>query len=161
MIGSRRPFGVALGVALIVVLLAGCGGGNQQPSSPATVAGTSAVAPSAGGSTATAAVCADADALRASMDRLRTAATEGQNGLSVVAGELTTMRVQLQRLVTDAQGAYGPQVRAVKAQVSALGSTLRTAGASPTPGTSTEVAAGFRQLGVAVDDLVHSVTQAC
>lgn len=155
---STRLLLTLVSTGLVVTTLGACSNGTEQPSTQSTVAGTSSSSPS--GSTAVAAVCADADAIRASMNRLKSAEV-GQNALSVVTKELAAMQVDLRRLVADAQNAYAGQVDAVKAKASALKTNLQAAAASPSPATMSGVTGGIRALGVAVDDLVRSVADAC
>jgi hypothetical protein len=106
------------------------------------------------------AVCDDVDALSASMSHLRDAQI-GENALSVVSTELSQMTTEVKQLADDASEQYAKEIDAVRTQVNALESGVRSATQQPTAAALAQVSDGIKGVGTAVDNLVDSVQGTC
>jgi hypothetical protein len=131
-----------------LALLAGCGSGSASPgSSPSAAApATSSPAPaspSAAASPSSSALCADAAALRASLDQLR------------------HVRAALTTLVTNAHGRWQAQTSALSAALNTLGTAVSSLGASPGVSTVTGVVSALGQVNTAAQNLLAAVNTDC
>ncbi len=117
------------GLALLVVA---CGSGGSAPASSTPAASSSAPAASpssASASPATSpvngAVCADAAALRASLDKL-TQVKVKKGAASQVKADLKDVQANLTALVNDARGQWQAQTDALKSALAKLQTAIKT-----------------------------------
>lgn len=106
------------------------------------------------------AVCDDVDALSASMSHLRDAQI-GENALSVVSTELSQMTTEVKQLADDASAQYAKEIDAVRTQLNALESGVKSATQQPNAAALSQVSDGIKGVGTAVDNLVDSVQSTC
>ena len=116
--------------------------------------------PSPATSSATPAVCGDLDALQASVDKL-TQVKIGENGLSTLSTELTSIQSEVQQLSKDAPAQYSTETNAVRSAVSSLKSSIQAASAAPSATSFGAVAADVKAVGSAVQVLSDAVSGTC
>jgi hypothetical protein len=121
-------------VSLAAVVLTGCGSNSSNntpatnsPTAPATAVRTTSAPASAGD---TAALCRDADALRASVSDLRNVPLNA-DALSTLASKADAISSKLDQLAADAKGSLRPQTDKLSAALAVLKNSLRDAVASP------------------------------
>jgi hypothetical protein len=145
-----------------LALLAGCGsGGSSSGSTPSAATSPSAAASSsAAASPSNSTLCANAAALRASLDKLRHVKV-ARGAASEITADLNSVRAALTTLVTDARGQWQTQTSALSAALD----TLKTATSSLTtnPGASTVsgVVAALGQVNTAAQNLLAAVNTDC
>jgi hypothetical protein len=148
-----------------LALLAGCGSGSASPgSSPSAAApATSSPAPaspSAAASPSSSALCADAAALRASLDQLRHVNVQ-PGAVNEITSDLRNVRAALTTLVTNAHGRWQAQTSALSAALNTLGTAVSSLGASPGVSTVTGVVSALGQVNTAAQNLLAAVNTDC
>lgn len=109
-----------------------------------------------GGGGAQSAVCADLDALRASLGDLEDVGLD-QGGLSDLTAELSDIRSQLDELAADAKDEYSSEVDELRARADDLTASLEAASGDPSVDSLAEVRTGIQAFGSAVKDLGDAV----
>ena len=152
-------------LALVVcglALLAGCGSGSSSPASspsPATSA-TSATSSSAAASPSSSALCADAAALRASLDQLRHVNVQA-GAVNQLTANINDVRAALATLVTNAHGRFQAQTSAMSSALDTLKTAVSSLGASPGVSTVAGVVSGLGQVNTAAQNLLAAVNTDC
>jgi len=147
-----------------LALLAGCGSGSTSPaSSPSAAASAtspSATSPSAAGSASSSALCADAAALRASLDQLRNISVQA-GAVNQITTNLNNVKTALTTLVTDAHGQFQAQTSALSAALDTLKTAVRSLGASPGVSTVSGVVSALGKVNTAAQNLLAAVNTDC
>ena len=148
----------------IGLLVAGCGsngsqgGGASTTTAPSTA--TSAPSTAAATSTASADVCADAEALEASLNRLLTV-TVGQGTVTELQSDLTNVRNSITTLVHTAQTEWQDELVALQTSLTTLQTAVQQLVSNPS--TATVAAAQGALVGVrsAGENLFAAVSANC
>jgi len=148
---------VACGLAL---LTAGCGSGSGTSSGS-----TSSTAPSSSEASATASpsssvLCADAAALRASLDKLRHV-NVGTGMASEIIADLNDVKTALATFVTDARGQYQAHTRALSSALATLRTSVSDLAAHPDASTLSGVVAVIGGVSTAGQNLLAAVNTSC
>ena len=142
-----------------LALLAGCGSGSTSSgSSPSAAA--SATSPSAAASPSSPALCANAAALRASLDQLRHVKVQA-GAVNEITSDLNNVKAALTKLVNDAHGQWQAQTSALSAALDTLKTAVSSLGASPGVSTVSGVVAALGQVNTAAQNLLAVVNTDC
>jgi hypothetical protein len=153
-------------IAIVVcglALTAGCGSGSDTspgstpsvtPSSPVAAPSSSAASPS------NSVLCADAAAVRASLDKLRHV-NVGTGMASEITADLNDVKTALETFVTDARGQYQAQTSSLSSALSKLRTSLSDLAAQPSASTVSGVVAAIGQVNTAGQDLLAAVNPSC
>jgi len=152
---SRRIALAACGLAL----LAGCGSGSTS-SSTSPSAAASATSSSAAASPSGSGLCADAAALRSSLDQLRRVNVQ-PGAVSQITANLNNVKSALTTLVTDARGRFQAQSSALSAALDTLKTAVSSLGASPGVSTVSGVVSALGQVNTAAQNLLAAVNTDC
>jgi len=154
-IARRRLVLAACGLAL----LAGCGSGSTSSASSPSAAAP-ATSSSAAASPSGSGLCADAAALRASLDQLRRITVQ-PGAVSQITANLNDVRAALATLVTDARGRFQAQTSALSAALDTLKTAVSSLGASPGVSTVSGVVSALGQVNTAAQKLLAAVNTDC
>ena len=152
---GRRLALAACGLAL----LAGCGSGSTSSSSSPSAA-ASATSSSAAASPSGSALCADAAALRSSLDQLRRVNVQA-GAVSQITANLNDVKAALTKLVNDARGQFQTQTSALSAALDTLKTAVSSLGASPGVSTVSGVVSALGQVNTAAQNLLAAVNTDC
>jgi hypothetical protein len=142
-----------------LALLAGCGSGSATSgSSPSAAA--SATSSSAAASPPSSALCADAAALRASLDQLRHVNVQ-PGAVNEITSDLNNARTALTTLVTNAHGRWQAQTSALSAALNTLGTAVSSLRASPGVSTVSGTVSALGQVNTAAQNLLAAVNTDC
>jgi hypothetical protein len=142
-----------------LALLAGCGsGGATSASSPSAAAPATSSSPAASPPSST--LCADADALRASLDQLRHVNVQ-PGAVSQITSDLNAVRSALTTLVNNARGRWQAQTSALSAALDTLKTAVSSLGASPGVSTVSGVVSALGQVNTAAQNLLAAVNTDC
>ena len=142
-----------------LALLAGCGsGGATSGSSPSAAA--PATSSSSAASPSSSALCADATALRASLDQLRRVNVQ-PGAVSQITANLNDVKAALTKLVNDARGQFQTQTSALSAALDTLKTAVSSLGASPGVSTVSGVVSALGQVNTAGQHLLAAVDTDC
>jgi len=149
---------IAGGLAL---LAAGCGSaGSTSPGSASSSATSSSTAASPTASPSNSALCADAAALRASVDKLRRV-TVGAGAVSEITADLNNVKAALTTFVKDAQGQWQAQSSALSSALATLGTAVSSLAASPGTSTVSGVVTALGGVNTATQNLLAAVNTSC
>lgn len=149
---------VACGVAL---LAAGCGSGAGTSSTAASSSATSSsTTPSAAASPSNAVLCADAAALRLSLDKLRHVSV-GTDIVSTITADLDGVKTALTSFVNDARGQYQAQTSSLSSALSKLKTSVIGLAAHPGASTISGVVAAVGEVNTAGQNLLAAVNTGC
>jgi hypothetical protein len=153
---ARRKLALA-GCGL--ALLAGCSSGSatsgSSPSATVSASSSSAAASPSGSD-----LCANAAALRASLDQLRRVGVQ-PGAVSQLTSDLNDVKAALTKLVTDAQGQFQTQTSAFSSALDTLKTAISSLGASPGVSTVSGVVSGLGQVNTAAQNLLAAVNTDC
>ena len=152
---GRRLALAACGLAL----LAGCGSGSTSSSSSPSAA-ASATSSYAAASPSGSALCADAAALRSSLDQLRRVNVQA-GAVSQITANLNDVKAALTKLVNDARGQFQTQTSALSAALDTLKTAVSSLGASPGVSTVSGVVSALGQVNTAAQNLLAAVNTDC
>ena len=150
----------------LALLAAGCGSGGSSGSTPAggssSPAGSPAPSapPTSSGAEANSALCADAAALRASVDKLRHI-TVGAGTASEITADLKEVKAALTTFIQDAHGQWQAQTSALSSAIATLSTAVSSLTASPGVGTVSGVVAALGGVSTAAQDLLAAVNPSC
>jgi hypothetical protein len=158
---------VVPGLALLVVACgsgggaASGGGSSAAPSSSAPAAAPSSSAPaSPATSPSNAAVCADAAALRASLDNLRHVKV-GKGAVSEIKADLKDIQAQLTAFVNDARGQWQAQANALKSALANLQTAVKTLAEHFSTSAVSAVVTAIGDVNTAGQNLLAAVSTRC
>ena len=152
---GRRLALAACGLAL----LAGCGSGSTSSSSSPSAA-ASATSSSAAPSPSDSALCADAAALRSSLDQLRHVNVQS-GAVSQITANLNNVKAALTTLVTSAHGQFQAQTSALSAALDTLKTAVSSLGASPGVSTVSGVVSALGKVNTAAQNLLAAINTDC
>jgi hypothetical protein len=143
-----------------LALLAGCGSGSTS-SGTSPSAAASATSPSAAASpSSSSALCADAAAVRASLDELRRINVQ-PGAVNEITSDLSNVKTALTTLVTNAQGRFQAQTSALSAALDTLGTAASSLRASPGVSTISGVVSALGKVNTAGQNLLAAVNTDC
>jgi hypothetical protein len=158
---ARCGVAIVCGIAIVcglALLAAGCGssgsssGSAASSSAPASAASSSAPANSA--------LCADAAALRTSLDKLRRV-NVGAGMADEITANLNEVKTALTTLVNDAHGQWQPQASALSSALAKLGTSVSNLAAHPGAGPVSDVVAALGEVNTAAQNLLAAVNTSC
>jgi hypothetical protein len=165
---ARRKLGmIACGLALLASLAAGCGSGGSSPagstpsggaSSPAATATTAP--PASPASPGNSVLCADAAALRASLDKLRHV-TVGAGTVNQITADLQDVKTALTTFASNARSQWQAQTSALNAALGKLGTAVSSLTASPGTSTVSGVVSALGEVNTAAQNLLAAVNTSC
>jgi hypothetical protein len=153
---ARRKLALA---ACGLALLAGCASGTTSPASSPPAA-ASATSPSASAPPSGSALCANADALRASVNQLRQVKVQA-GAVSQITADINDVRAALTKLVNDAHGQWQAQTSALSSALDTLKTSVSSLGASPGVSTVSGVVSALGQVNTAAQSLLAAVNTDC
>jgi predicted RNA-binding Zn ribbon-like protein len=150
--------GVAIVCSIAVVcglalLAAGCGASaSSSGSAPASAASSSVPANSA--------LCADAAALRALLDKLRRV-NVGAGMVDEITADLHEVQTALTTLVNDARGQWQAQTSALSSALAKLRTSVSTLAAHPGVGAVSDLVTALGGVNTAAQNLLAAVNTSC
>jgi hypothetical protein len=151
----------------LALLAAGCGSsGSASPgSAPSTTASSSSTAASSTAAAPTASpsnsvLCADAAALRASLDQLRRV-TVGAGAVSELTADVNKVQAALATFVKDAHGQWQAQTSALSSALAKLKTAIGNLAASPGTSTVSGVVTALGGVTTAAQNLLAAVNTSC
>ena len=142
-----------------LALLAGCGSGSTSsatsPSAAASATSSSAAAPSN-----SSALCADAAAVRASLDELRRINVQ-PGAVSEIISDVNSVKAALTTLVSNAHGQFQAQTSALSTALNTLSTAASSLRASPGVSTVSGVVSALGQVNTAGQHLLAAVDTDC
>ncbi len=153
-----KPVMVVSGLALLVVA---CGSGGGAPSSSTSAAPSSSTPASpAATSPLNAAVCADAAALRASLDKLKHVKV-GAGTVSEIKADLKDVQANLTAFVNDARGQWQAQTNALQSALAKLQTAVKTLAANFSTSAVSGVVTAIGDVSTAGQNLLAAVSTRC
>ena len=145
----------------LVLLAAACGSSGSTPSG-GTSSGVSSSSTSAAAATSPpdAVLCADAAALRASLDKL-THVKVGKGTVSEITADLNEVKANLAAFVNHAQGQWQAQTSALKSALAALSTAVGNLAASPSTSAVSGVVTALGAVSTAAQNLLAAVNTRC
>jgi len=144
----------------LALLAAGCGSGGGTSSGSTSSSATSSMTASPAASPSNSVLCADAAALRASLDKLRHVHV-GTGMVTEVIADLNGVKTALTTFVNDAHGEYQAQTSSLSSALSKLKTSVRDLAAHPGAGTVSGVVAALGEANTAGQDLLAAVNTSC
>jgi len=141
-------------LTLICVTAAACGGNDDNPSGTTTAS----TAAASGASTAPPAACADAAALRTSVDNLDQL---GDVDKASLGAALTDIRAKLAALKESGGSQWGSQIDALDTEVSAFKTTVSNFDSDNPLNNAPEVVRNLERIGNAWEGLKRDIDAAC
>jgi ElaB/YqjD/DUF883 family membrane-anchored ribosome-binding protein len=155
----RRPSWQTVAVAAGAALLAAACGSGGTPASGSSPTTTSA-APTTAAPSPTSAVCQDAAALRASIDKL-THVTVGQGMGNEIKSDLADVKAKLNTLSTQAQGEWQSQTSALSASLDKLQTAVSNLTSNPSASTVSATVSALRDVSAAAGSLFTTIGTKC
>ena len=144
---------IACGLAL---LMAGCGsGGAPSGSTPSGAASSSATA-----SPPDSVLCADATALRASLDKLRHVQV-GPGPVAEIMADLNEVKAAVMTFADDARGQWQAQASALNSALAKLKTAAGELAANPGVSTVSGAVAALGEVNTAAQNLLAAVNTRC
>lgn len=145
-----------------LALAAGCGSSGSAPSTAASSPTAASSSPAASPSTSpsNAVLCADAAALRASLDKLRHV-TVGAGAVSELTTDLNNVKAALTTFVNDAHGQWQAQTSALSSALAKLKTAVGNLAASPGTSTVSGVVTALGGVNTAAQNLLAAVNTSC
>jgi len=153
---GRRLALAVCGLALLV----GCGSGSTSSSSSPSASATAPSSSSAAASPSGSALCADAAALRSSLDQLRHVSVQS-GAVSQITADLNNVKAALTTLVTSAHGQFQAQTSALSAALDTLKTAVSSLGASPGVSTVSGVVSALGKVNTAAQNLLAAINTDC
>jgi hypothetical protein len=154
-----RTTQLKLALAACGLALAGCTSAGTSPASSPSAAAPATSSPAASPS-ASATLCADAEALRASLDQLRHVSVQ-PGAVSEITSDISNVRAALTTLVNNAHGRWQAQTSALSAALDKLRTAVSSLGASPGVSTVTGAVSAVGQVNTAAQNLLAAVNTDC
>jgi len=140
----------------LALLTAGC----SSSSSSSSASSTSAPATSASATASDAALCADAAALRTSLNEL-IHVNVGSGAAGQITTDLNNVRAALSTLISNAHGQFQPQTSALSTALTNLGTAVSNLAANPGASTISGVVAALGRVGTAGQNLLSALNTSC
>ena len=147
-----------------LALLAGCGSGSTSSgtspgSSPADAASATS-SPASASPSSSSALCADAAAIRASLDQLRHINVQ-PGAVSEITADINNVKTALTMLVTNAHGQFQAQTSALSTALNTLSTAVSSLRASPGVSTVSGVVSALGKVNTAGQNLLAAVNTDC
>lgn len=156
---SRRT--LVMGACGLVLLAAACGSGTGTSAGSVSSSATSSSATaSAEASAPNSALCADAAALRASLDKLRHVKV-GTGVVNEITGDLNDVKTALTIFVNNAHGQYQAQTSSLSSALAKLKTSASDLAAHPGASTVSGVVAAIGEVNTAGQNLLAAVNTSC
>ena len=143
-----------------LALLAGCGSGSTSSATSPSAAASATSSSAAAAPSSPSALCADAAAVRASLDELRRINVQ-PGAVSEITSDVTNVKSALATLVTNAHGQFQAQTSALSAALDTLRTAVSSLGASPGVSTVSGVVSALGQVNTAGQHLLAAVDTDC
>jgi hypothetical protein len=159
-IATRAARGRLVMACGLVLLATGCasGSGTSPGSTSSSAASATTALPAASPSVSV--LCADAAALRASLDKLRQI-NVGTGMVNEITADLNDVKTALTTFVTDAHGQYQAQTSSLSSALSKLKTSVSELAAHPGASTVTGVVAALGEVTTAGQNLLAAVNTSC
>ena len=145
--------------AALALLAAGCGSGGGASSAPSTATSSSTTA-SPAASPSNSVLCADAAALRASLDKLRQVKV-GAGTVNEITADLSDVKAALTTFTNNAQGQWQAQTSSLDSALAKLRTSVSNLAAHPGVSTAAGVVAAFGAVNTAAQSLLAAVNTSC
>ncbi len=144
-----------------MLLTVACGSGSSSTVASAPSSSAPASAP-ASSSPASSALCADAAALRAALDKLtQVKAGAGHGAVNEIKADLTGVKTALTSFATDAKGQFQSQTSGLKSALTSLETAVQKLAASPSTSGVTSVVTALGQVTAEAEHLFAAVGKDC
>ena len=147
---------IAGGLAL---LAAGCGSSGSTSGAPPTAASSSTTA-SPAASPSNSVLCADAAALRASLDKLRHV-NVGAGTVTEITADLNDVKTALTTFTNNARGEWQAQTSSLDSALGKLRTSASNLAAHPGVSTAAGVVTALGEVNTAAQDLLAAVNTSC
>lgn len=151
---------IVMVVCGLALLTAGCGSGSGTSGSTSSTASSSSTTASSAASPSNSVLCADAAALRASLDNLRHV-NVGTGMVSEITADLNDVKTALATFVTDARGQYQAQTSALTSALTKLRTSVSDLAAHLDASTVSGVVAAIGGVTTAGQNLLAAVNTSC
>jgi hypothetical protein len=151
---------LAIVVGGVAVALSACTGGGGQPSAGASSGTSTSVATASATASPSGGLCADAAALRASVDQL-TNVTVAPGLADELRTDLNAVKSSLTTLVNDARGQWQAQIGALGSALNQLQTAVEKMVSSPGGRGAPEVVTARDQVRKASQDLLAAMSPDC
>jgi hypothetical protein len=145
----------AVAAGSLALLLAGCASSGTSASAPSSSAPAAAANSPAG-----AALCADAAALRASVDKL-VHVTVAPGMASEITADYNDVKASLTTFADHAHGRWQTQTSALKSALATLQAAVKDLAATPSTKALTDVHSALAEVSAATRDLLAAVGPSC
>jgi cytoskeletal protein RodZ len=152
LIHSGRKFWAVLGVAALLWVVVGCGSNSSSPAAGSTTTASASVSASAG--------CADAVALKSSLDALKTVDVK-QDGVAALTSAVADVKTKLDAATASASSVLQPEVEQVRTAVTALEAATNGLTTSNLTQKAPAIASALRQVAAAALALSTTLSQSC
>ena len=143
----------------LVLLAAGCGSGGSTSSTPSTATSSSTTA-SPATSPSNSVLCADAAALRASLDKLRQVRV-GAGTVTEITSDLNGVKAALTTFTNNARGQWQAQTSSLDSALAKLRTSASNLAAHPGVSTASGVVAALGEVNTATQNLLAAVNTNC
>ncbi len=143
----------------LALLAAGCGSGGGASGAPSSTTSSSSTA-SPAASPSNSVLCADAAALRASLDKLRQV-NVGAGTVNEITADLSDVKTALTTFTNDARGQWQAQTSSLNSALANLKTSVSNLAAHPGVSTAAGVVAALGAANTAAQSLLAAVNTSC
>ena len=143
-----------------LALLAGCGSGSTSSATSPSAAASATSSSAAAAPSSSSALCADAAAVRASLDELRRINVQ-PGAVSEIISDINNVKAALTTLVSNAHGQFQAQTSALSTALNSLSTAASSLRASPGVSTVSGVVSALGQVNTAGQHLLAVVDTDC
>ena len=143
-----------------LALLAGCGSGSTSSATSPSAAASATSSSAAAAPSSSSALCADAAAVRASLDELRRINVQ-PGAVSEIISDINNVKAALTTLVSNAHGQFQAQTSALSTALNTLSTAASSLRASPGVSTVSGVVSALGQVNTAGQHLLAAVDTDC
>ena len=143
-----------------LALLAGCGSGSTSSATSPSAAASATSSSAAAAPSSSSALCADAAAVRASLDELRRINVQ-PGAVSEIISDVNSVKAALTTLVSNAHGQFQAQTSALSTALNSLSTAASSLRASPGVSTVSGVVSALGQVNTAGQHLLAVVDTDC
>jgi len=143
-----------------LALLAGCGSGSTSSATSPSAAASATSSSAAAAPSSSSALCADAAAVRASLDELRRINVQ-PGAVSEIISDVNSVKAALTTLVSNAHGQFQAQTSALSTALNTLSTAVGSLRASPGVSTVSGVVSALGQVNTAGQKLLAAVNTDC
>ena len=143
-----------------LALLAGCGSGSTSSATSPSAAASATSSSAAAAPSSSSALCADAAAVRASLDELRRINVQ-PGAVSEIISDINNVKAALTTLVSNAHGQFQAQTSALSTALNSLSTAASSLRASPGVSTVSGVVSALGKVNTAGQNLLAAVNTDC